>query len=282
MRQRYHWRMRTLVKRAAVVVLASAIATSAAVAGIGDWAVADVVRARIVASFDGDGQPVAAIEVRLNPGWKAYWRTPGEGGLPTVFDFSMSRNLESAEVYYPAPRRYDDGYTTTNVYDGRVLFPIDLSAALPSVSMAIVVQIDMGVCEQICIPLQLETSVELSVGADDAAAESIIDEAIAMLPNAPQPGAFEITGVTLIEDDGETALFEATAVVPQPFGSDLFVEGPVGWYPIAPVQIGRAGNTLTFAFAFERLGEATPLEAAELTFTLVSTGAAIEQRVRLP
>lgn len=274
--------MRTSLKLPAAVVLASAIVTSPAVAGIGEWTVADVVRARVVATFDGEGQPVAAIEIRLNPGWKAYWRTPGEGGLPTVFDFSMSRNLESAEAYYPAPRRYDDGYTTTNVYDGRVLFPVELSAALPSVSMAIVVRIDMGVCEQICIPLQLETSVELSVGADDPAAKDIIDEAIAMLPDAPQPGVFEITGVTLVEDDGETAMFEATAIVPQAFGSDLFVEGPVGWYPTAPQQISRAGNALTFAFAFERLGDAAAPEAAELIFTLVSNGTAIEQRVMLP
>jgi len=275
--------MRTSLKLAVIAAaFATSIATSPAVAGIGEWAVADVVRARVVASFDEDGHPVAAIEIRLNPGWKAYWRTPGEGGLPTVFDFSLSRNLASADANYPPPRRYNDGYTTTNVYEGRVLFPIELSSALSSVSMAIVVQIDMGVCEQVCIPLQLETSVELPVGAEDAAARSIIDEAIAILPNVPEPGVFEVTGVALVVDDSETALFEATAIVPQAFGSDLFIEGPVGWYPTAPQQIGRTGNTLTFAFAFERSGEAAPLEGSELTFTLVSSGAAIEQRIMLP
>lgn len=275
--------MKIFLKLAVIgTALAAAIAASPAAAAIGEWAVADVVKARVVASFDDNGHPVAAIEIRLNPGWKAYWRTPGEGGLPTVFDFSLSRNLASADAYYPPPRRYNDGYTTTNVYEGRVLFPVELSSALSSVSMAIVVQIDMGVCEQICIPLQLETSVELPVGAEDTAAKSIIDEAIAMLPNVPQPGVFEVTDVTLVEDDGETALFEATAVVPQAFGSDLFIEGPIGWYPTTPQQVGRTGSTLTFAFAFERSGEAIPLEGTELIFTLVSSGAAIEQRVMLP
>ena len=36
---------------------------------------------------------MAAVEMRLDSGWKTYWRTPGAGGLPTQFDFTASRNI---------------------------------------------------------------------------------------------------------------------------------------------------------------------------------------------
>ena len=50
-----------------------------------------------------DGLYTAALEIRLAPGWKTYWRAPGEAGFPPQFDFSSSRNLENLEIIWPAP-----------------------------------------------------------------------------------------------------------------------------------------------------------------------------------
>ncbi|MBI3441560.1 MAG: copper resistance protein, partial [Proteobacteria bacterium] len=38
----------------------------------------------------------AAVEVKLEPGWKTYWRTPGEAGLAPVFDWAGSTNFKEA------------------------------------------------------------------------------------------------------------------------------------------------------------------------------------------
>src|SRR5580693_3798463 len=50
----------------------------------------------------------AGIEIRLAPGWKTYWRYPGDSGVPPRFDFSKSDNVQSLEVLWPAPRRFSD------------------------------------------------------------------------------------------------------------------------------------------------------------------------------
>ena len=39
----------------------------------------------------------AGIEIRLAPGWKTYWRYPGDSGVPPRFDFSGSRNVKSVD-----------------------------------------------------------------------------------------------------------------------------------------------------------------------------------------
>jgi len=35
----------------------------------------------------------AGIEIKLQSGWKTYWRYPGDSGVPPRFDFSGSENL---------------------------------------------------------------------------------------------------------------------------------------------------------------------------------------------
>ena len=52
---------------------------------------------------------------------------PGEaGGVPPSFDWSKSTNLESAQVLYPAPKRFTDKAGDTVGYKGTVLFPVRL------------------------------------------------------------------------------------------------------------------------------------------------------------
>ena len=60
---------------------------------------------RLIAGSSAAPTASAGIEIRLKPGWHTYWRYPGDAGVPPRFDFAGSRNLESATVLWPAPRR---------------------------------------------------------------------------------------------------------------------------------------------------------------------------------
>ena len=51
---------------------------------------------------------VAGIHIKMDAGWKTYWRYPGDSGLPPRFDWSQSINLKKAKVLWPAPTRYKD------------------------------------------------------------------------------------------------------------------------------------------------------------------------------
>jgi DsbC/DsbD-like thiol-disulfide interchange protein len=265
-----------------LVLLIAAIARPAA-AEVGPRIEYDAVSIRLVASARQDGAPpVAALEMQLAPGWKAYWRTPGEGGLPTTFDFSLSRNVAAAEVFYPAPRRYTDAWSVTNVYEGRVIFPIEVTPGVGTAPLTVHVRIDMGICETICIPLQVEAAVTFAPNDVDAAALALFDEGTALLPTPPVAGEFEVTDLALITKNGTESIFELVATVPQAFGTELFVEGPEGWWPTVPEQTGRDGNRLTFRFSFVRPDAAESLTGALITVTLVSAGTAIEQQIVLP
>src|ERR1700753_1702320 len=51
---------------------------------------------------------LGGIAIQLQPGWKTYWRTPGDSGVPPRFDFSKSENIEAVTVLWPAPPEFDD------------------------------------------------------------------------------------------------------------------------------------------------------------------------------
>src|SRR5437763_14969998 len=64
---------------------------------------------RLLAGSRSGGVLLGGIAVQLQPGWKTYWRTPGDSGVPPRFDFSSSDNLAAATVLWPAPVTVDDG-----------------------------------------------------------------------------------------------------------------------------------------------------------------------------
>src|SRR5690349_11425297 len=43
---------------------------------------------------------LSGIEIKLDQGFKTYWRNPGESGLPPSFDWSASENVEKVEVQW--------------------------------------------------------------------------------------------------------------------------------------------------------------------------------------
>ena len=64
---------------------------------------------RLLAGSRSGGVLLGGIDIQLQPGWKTYWRTPGDSGVPPRFDFSKSDNVQAVTVLWPAPTKFDDG-----------------------------------------------------------------------------------------------------------------------------------------------------------------------------
>src|SRR4030088_1798170 len=81
---------------------------------------------RLIAANAAAAQLRAGVEIRLAPGWKTYWRYPGDSGVPPRFDFSGSQNVKSVTVRFPAPKRLPDESGITIGYKHDVVFPLDI------------------------------------------------------------------------------------------------------------------------------------------------------------
>lgn len=147
--------------------------------------------ALIAGNAQRDGTRMAGLRLRLSDGWKTYWRTPGEAGVPPSLDWSASRNVRDVMVYWPTPVVFDSYGMRTVGYEREVILPlavIPVDASRP-VDLALVA--DIGVCKHLCVFEQLKLSQQLS--ADEPGMHGdVIEAAMAMVPvDAHQQGLRE-------------------------------------------------------------------------------------------
>ncbi|MBA4741627.1 MAG: thioredoxin family protein [Azoarcus sp.] len=185
------------------VVVALACALAAAVAGAqqqGPQVDTPHVTARLVASAKavapGDTVTVGLAKTII-PGWHTYWRNPGDSGLATTIDWDVTEGVELGDIQWPAPERHSLGPVTNYGYEGEVtlLSPLSVPAdAEPGSTLALRAAVSWLVCEEVCIPEDVELELMLPVAATTRGdGHPAIDAARARLPQ-PSPWAARHAG----------------------------------------------------------------------------------------
>jgi DsbC/DsbD-like thiol-disulfide interchange protein len=225
----------------------------------------------------------AGIEIKLQSGWKTYWRYPGDSGVPPAFDFSASENLGSATVLWPAPVRFKDGSGHSIGYKGSVIFPLRVVPKDAAKPVKLRLKLDYAVCETLCVPAHAKAELVLAGGSsphDTAlkAAEQRVPKAVAMGGNAPlalrKVWRETVSGKSMV-------MFDLAAAG----GSDIevFVEGPTpDWaLPLPEPVAGAAPGAKRFAFELDGLPPGATAKGAELKVTAAAGRDAVEAVFRL-
>ena len=108
-----------------------------------------------------DGRHMTALRVTMQDGWKTYWRSPGEAGIPPQFNWAGSQNLGDVEVVWPAPKLlYQNGLLSIG-YENEMVLPLRISPQTDGEAVTLSGEIQIGLCKDICIPMFLQVSQEL-------------------------------------------------------------------------------------------------------------------------
>ncbi|MBC9246508.1 hypothetical protein H4P12_07235 [Paracoccus sp. 11-3] len=129
---------------------------------------------------DADGNRIAAIELTLQPGWKTYWRSPGDSGLPPSFDWSGSDNLAEVTFHWPAPEAIRSGDSLTMGYHDRLVLPFTATPKDAGKPVGLSAQMDFGLCENICVPAHVSLRADQPADSPDPMIEAV-------LLDVPQP-----------------------------------------------------------------------------------------------
>jgi len=220
----------------------------------------------------------AGIEIRLAPGWKTYWRYPGDSGVPPRFDFSGSGNLKSASVRYPAPHRLTDESGTSIGYKNGAVFPLDLAPLDPTKPVELALKIEYAVCEKICIPA--EGKAALTVTGKPSGQDQWLTRSEALVPAAAKIGSEGALAIRSVQRADKRILVDVVA----PSGNvELFAEGPTAEWalPVPTPVAGAPAGQQRFAFELDGLPPDTSPAGAELKLTAVAGEKAIEVLYRL-
>ena len=222
----------------------------------------------------------AGIEIKLQPGWKTYWRYPGDSGVPPRFDFSRSENLAAAKVLYPAPHLYADETGNSLGYKNGVTFPLRVTPKQPDKPVKLRVTLDYAICEKLCVPAQGSAELTLAPGA--GALEAILAAAEA---HVPKQVPAEQAGLTVQRvSNAAKSLVMVDLKAPGGAPVQLFVEGPTPEWalPIPKPAPGAPAGHRQFDFELDGLPPGVdPKGHFELIFTVVEGELALEVKSHL-
>ena len=263
-----------------LALTAALIAPQAAATG---WEQAPHSRARLIAAGEvgpdalaGRGRLpgpalLAGLEIQLDPGWKTYWRTAGDGIAPQ-FDWSGSQNVAATQVLWPAPDHFRDMAGEYNGYAEGVVLPVVIVPERPGALVALDLALDYAVCKDVCIPVSKTLSLRFSL--DDAGGREAVMAALREVPvRADADGR---CGALALEDvraqlDGPSPELEVT--FSHPSGAppdDLFVEASSGQFMPHPARERAGPERTVFRLDPSAGGDPRALAGQMLTLTAVA------------
>jgi DsbC/DsbD-like thiol-disulfide interchange protein len=225
----------------------------------------------------------AGVEIRLEPGWKTYWRYPGDSGVPPRFDFDRSDNVASVSVRWPAPHGFADADGHSIGYSGSVIFPLQVTPRDATRPVMLRLHLDYAVCEKLCVPV--EAKAELMLFGTATAYDKAVAGAEARVPRPAQLGDAAPLSIRQVRREADYKYARILVDVAAPAGRtvELFVEGPTpDWALPLPQPVDGAPAGIT-RFAFDLAGLPSDIKAdgAALALTAVAGDDAIEVTTRL-
>ena len=224
---------------------------------------------------------LGGIAVQLDPGWKTYWRTSGDSGVPPRFDFSKSDNVEAVTVLWPAPTKFDDGAGGFSLgYHDQVVLPLRIVPKVNDKPVTLRANINYAVCEKICIPV--EASTELTFASVASTEDSVLFAALDTVPKPASVGDPNPLTIRDVKREGKSTVV-VDVLSPDARTINLFVEGPTPDWALPVPKLLEHGPPGIKRFSFELDGVPPGVnpEGAALKLTLVGGDRSYEFNINL-
>lgn len=260
-----------MIKRAVIAIVLSTAAVSASA----QTSLSDLVSLSVIdGGRNSDGSYVAALRMTLKDGWKTYWRSPGDAGIPPSFSWSGSRNVGEVAMTWPAPVVFEQDGLRTIGYRDQLILPLTVTPGRPGQPVRVQGEMDFGVCKDVCVPARLSFSHVLD---PEAHRNPAIAAALAQRPfSASEAG---VRGTTCaIAPSGNGLSLEARIDMPRTGDHEIVVVesgNPSIW--TSEMSSRRQDRVLTAKGELvHNEGRAFALDRSAIRITVLGRGQAVE------
>ncbi|WP_170372317.1 protein-disulfide reductase DsbD domain-containing protein [Ruegeria arenilitoris] len=221
-----------------------------------------------------DGTYLTAIRLDLEPGWKTYWRAPGDAGIPPEFDWRRSGNVGAVAITWPTPHVFDQNGLKSIGYEKQLVLPVRITPKDASKPVRLRGEVDLGVCKDVCIPASLKFDHELDAGA---ARNPAIAAALAQRPFSAREAG--VTGAACrLSPTADGFQVQVQIDMPSAGGAELAViepGNPALW--ASQTETKRQGNRLTATSeVISPDGQPFALDRSAVRITVLGTKHAVD------
>ena len=210
----------------------------------------------------------SGVYIKMQKGWKTYWRVPGDGGVPPSFDWSGSENVAATRVMMPLPHRFTDENGEGIGYKTEVVFPVDVTPQDPSKPARLDLKIFYAVCNDICVPVQAQVQVGIDAGTVSASDKFRLKIARATVPVEADAAGLSVTSLKQVGVDDKFALEVSLKGIKSPTDTDIFVETVGNSYFRKPELVSHSGDTGTWRIAVDSYGDTVSLAGKSVRLTI--------------
>jgi DsbC/DsbD-like thiol-disulfide interchange protein len=266
----------------ATTIFMSSLAIEACAQDASPWQRDGHSAVRLLAGSRSGTVLLGGIAFQLQPGWKTYWRTPGDSGVPPRFDFSKSENIEAVTVLWPAPKKFDDGAGGSSLgYHDQVVLPLRIVAKSTDKPVTLRAAVNYAVCDKLCVPV--EADVELAFTSVASTEDSVLFAALDTVPKPANVGDPNPLTIRDVKREGKSTVLVDVVAPSEARDINLFVEGPTpDWaLPVPKLLEHSPSGVKRFAFELDGLPPGEKPEGAALKLTLVSGDRSYEFNINL-
>jgi suppressor for copper-sensitivity B len=239
--------------------------------------------AQIVSAVEAAGDLAAiplALHIVLQPGWKTYWRSPGDAGYPPQVDVSGSSNVAHAELKWPAPHRFQLFGLQTFGYGNEVAFPLIVTPANVGAPLALEAKVRYLVCEQICVPQEASLALDLPAGAARPSSFApLVNRFTSLVPRGGERLGWSVQQVAV--DRQSRLVIDLKSTGEALDAPDVIVEGAPDFYFGPPkVDLSSDHRAARLVVPAERLNSGPDLSGSQLTLTVFDGERGMEMTAR--
>jgi suppressor for copper-sensitivity B len=218
----------------------------------------------VTATGDRTDLPLG-LKVRLTEGWKIYWRSPGDAGLPPELSLAdeNANSQHKLEMDFPIPSRFSLLGLDTYGYGKEVIFPVYLRGHDAGHPLRLEAEASALVCADICIPVGGSLSLDIPAGLSRASTDAQdIARYAALVPKDQTGPDIGLEKLSFISDPPRLMLEMGLGTPPV---IDVFIETPVQGLGFAqPV----AQSPQLYAIAITGSGDVSTLAGQQAVLTI--------------
>ena len=222
-----------------------------------DWSVSETSKLRLISPYSQNDEKnlLIGLEYQMEPGWKTYWKSPGDGGFAQSISWENSLNVKNVDIFWPTPIEFEILGLKSLGYENEVIFPLKVELEDELKNTFLNLNINFLICKDICIPGDATVFLEIPSGEKKLNDNYFnLERALSLIPENDFNSSY-INNINLktFNDDKHTTIqlkFESDKVF---FNPKIFLHSPFG-LPVIKNSIKYSSNNkiITVDFNFDK------------------------------
>jgi len=215
-----------------VYIFILSIVSSYSFAISSDWSVSETSKLRLISPYSQNDAKnlLIGLEYEMKPGWKTYWKSPGDGGFAQSISWENSTNVQNVNIQWPTPVEFEILGLTSLGYQNDVIFPLEIELEDELKNTFLNLHVNFLICKEVCIPGDATLFLEIPTGKKKLTDNYFkLEKALSLLPEEDFNSSYiEEVNLKTFSDDQSSILqlqFKSNKVFYNP---KIFLHSPFG------------------------------------------------------